>query len=78
MKKLTRSTVPTIKYKISQNTPIEVPWEVWRFMGERFKFVHIGGDQACLGDGDFGTIPELQTAIEWYVDQLGGKVTWEK
>lgn len=37
----------------------------------------MSGDQASFGK-DFGSLQELRTAIQWYVDQLGGTVKWEK
>jgi len=56
---------------------IEVPYHVWRFLGTESKFILIRGDEASLGE-DFGTTQELRKAIEFYVDQLGGKVNWKK
>ena len=56
---------------------IEVPYNVWRFFGTKdvTGTVRIAGDQACFGE-DYGTQEELRKAVEWYVDQLGGKVKW--
>lgn len=55
---------------------VEVPWHVWRFFSDDCKVIFIGGDQASFG-GDFGDINDLRKAIEFYVDQLGGKVNWK-
>ena len=66
-----------IHEQIELQTDIEVPWEVWRAFGHQCKVVTFAGNQASLG-GDFMTKPELRAAIEWYVDQLGGKVKWDK
>lgn len=55
---------------------IEVPYHVMRATGS--KKVMVAGDQAAItGDGDFMTKDALREAIAWYVDQLGGKVTWK-
>lgn len=56
---------------------IEVPYNVWRFLGNESKLILIRGDQASLGE-DFGNLEELRKAIEFYVEQLNGKVTWKK
>lgn len=56
---------------------IEVPFNVWRFLGNDAKLILIRGDQASLGE-DFGSLEELRKAIEFYVEQLNGKVTWKK
>ena len=58
---------------------IEVPWHVWRMFGNCAKHITLLGDQASLTDqGDFANQEELRRAIEFYVDQLGGKVKWDK
>lgn len=58
---------------------IEVPWHVWRMFGHCAKRISLHGDQASLTDqGDFGNQEELRRAIEFYVEQLGGKVKWDK
>jgi hypothetical protein len=54
---------------------IQIPWEVARFMDS--KTIRFFGDQICLSnEGDYATLAEARKAIEWYVDQLGGKVKW--
>lgn len=62
---------------LKEPSKLDVPWHVWRFIGNNSKQIDLAGDQACLG-GDFGTLQELRTAVEWYVKQLGGQVKWEK
>jgi hypothetical protein len=58
---------------------IEVPWYAWTKFGTVAQKIEIMGDQVCLAKGaDFGNVDELRKAIEFYVDQLGGKVEWEK
>lgn len=61
--------------KLQKN--IEVPYHVWRMFGDQCKFITLAGSQASLGE-DYGSREELRKAIEFYVDQLGGKVKWEK
>jgi hypothetical protein len=69
----------TIKEILKEENVIEVPWHVWTKFGEQCKHVDLVGEHAFLtNDGDSGTLKELQTAVEWYVTQLGGKVKWEK
>lgn len=55
---------------------IEVPYDVWRFFGRQCKFVSFAGDQASFGE-DYGAKEELRQCLDWYVDQLGGKVKWK-
>ena len=58
---------------------IEVPWHVWRLLGNCAKRISLHGNQASLtNQGDFGNQEELRKAIEFYVDQLGGTVKWGK
>lgn len=56
---------------------IEVPWHVWTKFGDSAKTIKFAGDQVALSqEADYGNIEELRLAIEFYVDQLGGKVKW--
>lgn len=66
-----------IKEQLKLQKNIEVPFEVWRMFGKNCKVVTIAGDQASLGE-DYGSLQELRSAVQWYVDQLDGKVKWEK
>lgn len=66
-----------IKEQLELQCDIEVPWEVWRAFGKQSKKVLLSGDQASLGE-DFMSLLELRTVVDWYADQLGGKVKWEK
>jgi hypothetical protein len=61
--------------KLQKN--IEVPYNVWRFFGNNSKIITLAGNQASFGE-DYGNLEELRKVIEFYVDQLGGKVNWEK
>jgi hypothetical protein len=63
--------------QLTLQSDIEVPWNVWRMFGERSKIVTVAGNQASFGE-DYGTQEELRYAIEWYADQLGGTIKWEK
>jgi hypothetical protein len=68
-----------LKEQMKDKKDIEVPWRVWTKFGETAKYITVHGDQASLTSAaDFGNIKELQVAIEWYVDQLGGVVNWEE
>jgi hypothetical protein len=66
-----------IKEQLKLQKDIELPWHVWRFFGKQSSSVLVRGDQASFGE-DFGSQEELRKAIEWYADQLGGKIKWEK
>ena len=68
-----------LKEQLELQSNIEVPWNVWRMFGDKSKngIIEICGDQASFGE-DFGSKEELRVAIEWYAEQLGGKVKWEK
>jgi hypothetical protein len=77
MKGMPKQPTNTLKYTISSYEPIEVPYHVWRFFGTDAKVATTAGDQACLGC-DYGSLEELRTAVDWYANQLGGKVKWEK
>ncbi len=62
--------------QLDEYNPITVPYDVWRFVGS--KELDVMGNQACLSvTSDFGTKEQLRNALDWYVDQLGGKVKWE-
>jgi hypothetical protein len=68
-----------LKEQLKLQKDIEVPWHVWRMLGENSKFITLAGNQASLTmEGDYGSMEELRAAVEWYVDQLGGKVKWGK
>lgn len=66
-----------VKDQLKLQKDIEVPYNVWRFFGQQSKIITVAGNQASFGE-DYGTQEELRNAIEFYVDQLGGKVKWEK
>jgi len=66
-----------IKEQLKLQKNIEVPYHVWRMFGKDCRVILMAGDQASFGE-DFGSLQELRSAIQWYVEQLGGKVKWEK
>lgn len=64
--------------QIKLQEEIEVPWHVWTKFGKSAKKITVLGNQVSLTSvADFGTVEELRKAIEFYVDQLGGRVEWE-
>jgi hypothetical protein len=67
----------TVAERLKEHSDIQVPYNVWTCFGEKAKLITLAGDQASLGE-DYHTLPELREAIEWYANQLGGKVKWYK
>ena len=68
-----------IKEQLELQTDLEVPWHVWTKFGSNAKRVTFAGNQASLtADADFASLEELRKAIQWYAEQLGGKVEWDK
>lgn len=61
-----------IAKKVAEIAP---PWDVYRLFSTQCKTVQIWGDQISLGE-DFASLKECRNAIQWYVEQLGGKVQW--
>jgi hypothetical protein len=55
----------------------EIPHIVIQAFGHIAKQVSVTDNEICLGE-DFLSVDEAREAIAWYVDQLGGKVTWSK
>jgi hypothetical protein len=63
----------------SQELVKPVPYHVWRIFGGGRKNIDLYGNQASLCEGgDFATLAELRVAVQWYVEQLGGVVNWDK
>lgn len=75
-KKLINSVKEVVK--INDIIP-EYPYIVWNtLIGKRFK-PRISGEEILLApDADYTTIDKAQEAVAYLVEQLGGKVTWEK
>lgn len=61
--------------KIEKLQAIEAPWAFKRIFGN----LEILGNQVAMQDaqGDFVSIEEMQTALNWLIKELGGSVTWE-
>lgn len=55
------------------------PYEVWSKLIGRTFTPRIMDNQFCLSpDGDYCSIDEARTAVEYLVNQFGGTVKWEK
>jgi hypothetical protein len=67
------------KYKQIQKIGTEtfVPHAVWRLFSSKRQTISISGSDICLGE-DYASLKQARFAIGFYVDQLGGKVKWEK
>lgn len=71
--------VMKIKEQLKLQKDIEVPWHVWTKFGDCAKKISLRGDQASFtNESDYANLEELRRAIEWYADQLGGKIKWDK
>lgn len=68
-----------LKQQLKLQKDIEVPFHVWTCFGRGAETIFLSGDQARLTDeADYKTLEQLRAAIDWYADQLGGKVKWSK
>lgn len=62
-----------------KETVIEVPWHVWTTFGPGSKKIIVMGDQATLAEeADYVDKEKIKAALDWYVEQMGGKVKWGK
>lgn len=52
-----------------------VPYHVSRVFSTETE-PRVFGDQVTFGE-DFVSLQEARVALEWYVEQLGGKVEWD-
>jgi len=57
---------------------IDIPWEVYAVISDSKIQITFAGNQLSIGGGDYVELNEARDAIEWFVDQLGGKVRWDK
>lgn len=68
----------TIKERVKQIEKLqelEVPFAVRRIVGQ----ITLWGNQIEIGkDNDFASLNETRYALEWLVNELGGKVKWQK
>jgi hypothetical protein len=63
--------------QIKQLEVIDTPWEFSHVFGK----LELYGRQVTIKGSDlqdFVEVSELQSATEWLVEQLGGKVKWSK
>ena len=56
---------------------IVMPHNVMRFFVDGSRQIDFAGNQASLGE-DFGDLSEIRVALDWLVDQFGGKVKWKR
>ena len=57
----------------------QIPDHVRRhLLGDMNARLSYAGDQLSIGEADYSTLEDLQNAVGWFVNQLGGAVTWEK
>lgn len=66
-----------LKEQLALQQDIKVPYHVWTLFGEKCKYISIAGNQASLGE-DYQELDKIKKALEWYVDQCGGKITWKE
>ncbi len=63
--------------EIDKLNRVEVPYFVWHLLGIESKEIMLSGsDSISLGE-DFASVGEIRKALDWYVDQFGGKVKWK-
>lgn len=67
--------VKTAADLVLEYKPIEVPYEVWTFIGT--KQLEVVGNDISAGE-DYKSLDDARVAIEWYVKQLNGIVLWDK
>lgn len=62
--------------EIEKLQKLEVPWQVSR-LGLH---VSLFGDQIAFTNegGDYVDVMEARQALDWLIEQLGGKVKWSK
>lgn len=60
--------------KIDDLQSVKTPWHVMRLFGQ----VQLWGPQISFeqGNSDFVELEEAKQALEWLVEQLGGRVNW--
>jgi hypothetical protein len=64
-------------HKVIQEISVDqVPWAVRRMFAGSVR-LEISGAEISFGE-DFVSVTEAREAVEFLVDQLGGKVKWDK
>jgi hypothetical protein len=56
---------------------IPIPWSINRFLGLDGKLLVCGEQVSLSKRGDFGTLEEVRSVVEWLAHQFGGQVKWE-
>ena len=56
----------------------EVPHAVWTKLGLAKNIEIVGNQLSLANDSDFCDLDEARNAVTWLVEQLGGKVKWDK
>ena len=74
---MSKSIIKKAKAIDKINTSIDVPYYVWRLLGEHNRQITVYGfDQICLGE-DYASAYEIREMLEWYVKQFEGAIKWE-
>lgn len=54
-----------------------LPFDFWRFVGNKQRTIGIFGDQLSMGE-DYMDLQEVRQAFSKVVAELGGTIKWEK
>ena len=63
--------------QVKELQKVDIPWEFRRIFGRLEMF----GNQLCVmgsDQQDYVEIEEMQGAVTWLVNELGGQVKWKK
>ncbi|MBV6514199.1 MAG: hypothetical protein FMNOHCHN_03789 [Ignavibacteriaceae bacterium] len=63
---------------LRESTAVQVPYYAWTKMGGSKQLEVFGNQTALSPEADYATVEEVRKALEWYIDQFGGTVTWRK
>lgn len=64
--------------EIDKINVVEVPYFAWHLFSSQCKKIDIHcSERISLGE-DFDNIEAIRKALDWYVEQFGGKVKWKK
>lgn len=67
------------KYKKIQRLGYEekIPWHVAHVLSnEHGSYISVSGSDVSLGE-DYVSLEQARKAVEWYANQLGGRIKWE-
>lgn len=59
------------------NSIEDIPYKVWTCFWSEKPQINIESDYFLL-EGDCKNLKEMRDGIEWFVEQFGGTVKWEK